>query len=293
MFDHFHPMFCAARQAQYEACSPPRPFAGECQHIVNRPTAFFNGVRIAYSVSGTAETTLIFIHGGMSDRSFWEGQHTFLAERFRVVALDLAGHGESGQNRQVWGMPQFGRVVVTVMDAEHVSRVVLIGNSLGGPAAIEAAVLLGTRVLSVVGVDTFQDMDRTMDMNQMLEAAKAWRRDFRGSIDQMLALLLHSDTTPSLYEDKRCRMSRMPVDSVCAMFRSFGDYDTAESARVLMVPVRCINGDRFPTDIPAIRRTLADFDAVVMLHTGHYPMLECPDEFNRQVAKTLRDLALY
>lgn len=80
----------------------------------------------------------------MSDRSFWDGQHAAFADRFRVIALDLAGHGESGQNRPEWGIPQFGRDVVAVMNAEHVSRAILIGNSLGGPAAVEAAIFVRT-----------------------------------------------------------------------------------------------------------------------------------------------------
>lgn len=147
--------------------------------MLSRTTASFDGVCIVYSVSGTADTTLVFVHGGMSDRSFWDGQHTFFAEQYRVIALDLAGHGESGQNRRVWGIPEFGRDIAAVMDAEYVSRSVLIGNSLGGPAAIEAALFTGTRVLAVIGVDTFHDMGRIMDSNQMLEAAEAWQRDFR------------------------------------------------------------------------------------------------------------------
>jgi len=226
--------------------------------MLSQTTASFDGVRIVYSMSGAAETVLVFIHGGMSDRSFWDAQHEFFAERFRVIALDLAGHGESGLNRKVWGIPEFGHDVAAVMNAEHVSRAVLIGNSLGGPAAIEASLLTGTRVIAVIGVDTFHDMGRTMDSNQMLETAEAWQRDFKGSMDQMLAMLLHPDTETSLYEDIRRRMSRMPIDAVCAMFRSFGGYDTAESARKLSVPVRCINGDRFPTDVAKIRRTLPD-----------------------------------
>jgi pimeloyl-ACP methyl ester carboxylesterase len=261
--------------------------------MLSRTTKSFDGVRIVYSVSGSAESTLIFVHGGMSDRSFWDKQHAYFAERFRVIALDLAGHGESGQNREVWGIPEFGRDIVAVMDAEHVSRAVLIGNSLGGPAAIEATVLTGKRVLAVIGVDTFHDMGRTMDADQILETAEEWRRDFRGSMDKMLGLLLHPDLEPALYADIRDRMSRMPIDSVCAMFRGFGGYDTAKSARDLTVPVRGINGDRFPTDVQVIRRTLKDFDAMVLPHTGHYPMLECPDEFNRQLEKTLRGLAIY
>jgi sigma-B regulation protein RsbQ len=258
----------------------------------NRTTISFDGVRIAYTESGTSETALLFIHGGMSDRSFWDGQHTAFAERFRVIALDLAGHGESGQNRRDWGIPQFGRDVVAVMDAAGVSYAVLIGNSLGGPAAIEAALITGTRVLAVIGVDTFQDMGQPMDPGRMAEMAEAWRRDFHGSMDQMLRALLYPDTVPSLYEDIRLRMSKMPLEAVCEMFRSFGGYDTAAAARKLRVPIRCINGDRFPTDIEAIRRVAPDFDAMVIPRTGHYPMLECPDEFNRLLGETLQNLAI-
>ncbi|MGA2168079.1 MAG: alpha/beta hydrolase [Terracidiphilus sp.] len=260
--------------------------------MLNRTTTSFDGVRIAYSLSGTAESALIFIHGGMADRSFWDGQHASFAGRFRVIAPDLAGHGESGQNRREWGIPEFGQDVAAVMDAERVSRAVLIGNSLGGPAAIEAALLAGTRVLAVVGVDTFHDMGRTMDANQMREVAEAWRRDFDGSLDQMLGALLYPDTEPSFYREIRQRMCRMPLETVCAMFRSFGGYDTGASARKLQVPVRCINGDRFPMDLQANRGILADFDAVVLPHTGHFPMLECPEEFNRRLGEILQGLSI-
>jgi pimeloyl-ACP methyl ester carboxylesterase len=260
--------------------------------MLNRANTSSDGVPIAYSVSGAAETALVFIHGGMSDRTFWDGQHAAFAESFRVIALDLAGHGESGLNRREWSIPQFGRDVAAVMDAERVSRAVLIGNSLGGPAAIEAALLTGTRTLAVIGIDTFQAMGPVADPDQARTLAETWRRDFPGSMDRMLGVLLHPDTEPSLYEDIRRRMSTMPLDAVCAMFEGFGGYDLGASARKLAVPLRCINGDRFPTDKEAVRRVVADFDAVVLPHTGHYPMLECPEEFNRQLRETLHGLAI-
>lgn len=209
-----------------------------------------------------------------------------------MISLDLAGHGESGHDRREWGIPQFGQDVAAVCDAECVTQAVLIGNSLGGPAAIEAALLMGTRALAVIGVDTFQDMGRIMDASQMRAAEEAWRRDFDGSLDQMLAVLLYPDTNPSLVQGLRQHMSRMQLETVCAMFRSFGGYDTGAAARKLSVPVRSINGDRFPTDLLEIRKTLANFDAVVLPHTGHFPMLECPQEFNRRLSEVLQGLSI-
>src|ERR1039457_6277399 len=92
-------------------------------------------------------------------------------------------------------------------------------------------------------------MGQTMDSTRMNQTAEAWRRDSQGMLDQMLRVLLYPDTAPSLVEDVRRRMSRMPLDAVCAMFRCFGGHDTWVPARRLRVPVRCINCDRFPTDV--------------------------------------------
>ena len=91
-----------------------------------------DGVPIAYSACGDGEPALVFIHGGLADLSFLaEWQPQAFAARHRVVAVDLAGHGESGAARPKWGMPQFGEDVRAAIEAEKIERLVLIGNSLG------------------------------------------------------------------------------------------------------------------------------------------------------------------
>ena len=115
-----------------------------------------DGVTLVYSTCGAGEPALLFVHGGLADRTFWDAQLKAFGGRHRVVALDLAGHGESGSNRTKWGMPEFGADVKAVADAEKLKKVIIFGNSLGGPVAVEAALLMPGRVLGVVGVDTFQ-----------------------------------------------------------------------------------------------------------------------------------------
>ena len=189
------------------------------------------------------------------------------------------------------GIPQFGRDAVAVMEAEHVSRAVLVGNSLGGPAAIEAALFAPERVLAVIGVDTFHTF-QTPPAEHTRKTAEAWEKDHEGSMDQMLRMLLHDDTDAALRADIRARMMRTPVVVACAMFRSFGGYGMAAAAAKMKQPIRAICGDKFPMDVAAIRRTVPDFDAVVLPHTGHYPMRECPAEFNRALEETLAALGV-
>lgn len=253
--------------------------------MFHRTTRSNDGVAISYSVSGTADTAVVLIHGGLCDRSFWDGQHGPFSDRFRVIALDLAGHGESGRDRTKWGIVEFAYDVLAVIEAERAPNVILVGNSLGGMVAIETALLAGTRAVEVIGVDTFQDLGRRIDPEWTKEQADAWRRDFDGTLDRMLAALFHSDAAPPLVADVRRRMSKTQVEIVCAMFISFAGYDTGASARQLRVPVRCINGDLYQTDTKANREVVTDFDAIVLPHTGHFPMLERPDEFNRRLAE--------
>jgi pimeloyl-ACP methyl ester carboxylesterase len=250
-----------------------------------------DGVTIVYSASGAGEVALVFIHGGLADRSFFDGQLKTFANRHRVIALDLAGHGESGANRTEWGIPGFGADVKAVVDAEQLKQVILFGNSLGGPTAVEAALLLHDRVLGVVGIDTFQSLVYSMTQEEARQRAEAFREDYPGSVKKMVKALFHPDAAPAVMAEAERRMQGTPPSAAHSLFLSLAGYMPATAVRKLEVPLRAINGDLFPTDIDAARKIKADFKVVVMKHIGHYPMLERPEEFNRHVSDVADELS--
>jgi pimeloyl-ACP methyl ester carboxylesterase len=246
-----------------------------------------DGVEIVYSAAGAGEPALVFVHGGLANRGFWDGQLEAFAGRHRTIALDLPGHGESGVNRKKWGLPEFGADVKTVIEAEKAKRVIIFGNSLGGPVAIEAALLLPGRVLGVVGVDTFQLLDYRTTPEAGRERARLFESDYPAALKQMVGMLFHGDADPAVVADAEKRMAGTSPVAAREMFMSIGGYDMGAAARRLTAPLRAINGDLFPTDIAANRKIKPDFDAVIMKHMGHYPMLERPDEFNRLAAEAV------
>jgi pimeloyl-ACP methyl ester carboxylesterase len=250
-----------------------------------------DGVEIVYSAIGAGEPALVFVHGGMANRGFWDAELAAFASRHRVIALDLPGHGESGQDRKKWGMPEFGADVRAVADAEKLKKLVLFGNSLGGPVAVEAALLLPGRALGVVGVDTFQELDEGRDAEPVKRRAEAFRKDYQGTIKQMVRMLFHPDADPALVADAERRMSGTKPEAAYGMMLSLAGYSTAGAVRKLTVPLRAINGDLYPTNVAGVRAVKPDFDVVVMKHMGHYPMLERSDEFNRLVAEVVASLA--
>ncbi|MGA5544814.1 alpha/beta fold hydrolase [Mycobacterium sp. NPDC051198] len=109
---------------------------------------------IRYTVSGTAGgPTFAFIHGWGCDRTDYDAVTSFLSDRYRVVAIDLAEHGESRSAREVWTIEEFARDVVAVLTAEVAQSVVVVGHSLGGAVAVETARLLPDAVSHVVALD--------------------------------------------------------------------------------------------------------------------------------------------
>ena len=111
------------------------------------------------------------------------------------------------------------------------------------------------------------------------------------SVKKMVKALFHPDAEPTLLAEAERRMQKTSPDAAYTMFLSLAAYNQAASARKLAVPLRAINGDLFPTNVDSVRKIKADFEAVVMKHMGHYPMLERPEEFNQLVADVARKLS--
>jgi pimeloyl-ACP methyl ester carboxylesterase len=184
------------------------------------------------------------------------------------------------------------------VDAENLKRVVILGNSLGGPVAVEAALLLPGRILGVVGIDTFQALGQTRtparereEARQLRDRAEAFRADYPAAMRTMVKMLFHADADAALVAEAEQRMLKTAPEVAYAMLNSLVGYDQEAALRRLSVPLRAINGDLYPTDVGAARKVKPDFDVIVMKHMGHYPMLERPGEFNRLVAAVVDALA--
>ena len=141
------------------------------------------GQRIAYQVSGAGDVTLVLIHGGFCDSSYWDNLLPVLVDDYRVITLDLAGHGRSSANRVEWTMEAFAGDVAAVIEQEDADNIVLIGHSLGGNAAPLVARRVGDRVKAVIGADTIVVV-RYAASQEILEAGMApFKADYATAMD--------------------------------------------------------------------------------------------------------------
>ena len=117
-----------------------------------------DGVEINYFVSGPNKEALVFVHGFSCSSKYWLAQLQHFSKKYTVVAIDLAGHGDSGSNRKAYNMDAFGKDVASVVNDLELEHVTLIGHSMGGPVIVEAANELGDKVDLLIGVDTMHDI---------------------------------------------------------------------------------------------------------------------------------------
>src|SRR6185295_17883455 len=128
----------------------------------------------------------------------WEEQLAHFSLTHQVVTLDLAGHGASGRNRREWTIGAFGDDVKAVVKALDLKRTVLIGHSMGGPVILEAARRMPDRVVGLVGVDTFHDVEKRLSPEQIQMWLGRWRSDFPGTVKGFVDLLLPKTADPAL-----------------------------------------------------------------------------------------------
>ena len=291
-------LFLVAIVAWTCACSPPAPdspppSSPAAEDDVSAPRVLrgravsADGVEIDYTATGQGELALVLIHGGFADATFWREQVEPLSESYRVVTLDLAGHGASGADRSAWSIDAFGEDVRSVVEELGLEAVVLVGNSLGGPVALAAAERLPGVARGLIAVDTFQDVTQRPSREQLEPFVRALREEFPRTCDAMVRQLLVPDTDAALAAWVHEKMCSFDAELAPKVVESFYDYDLGTQFAAAEVPVRAILGGLTPVALEANRALRPEFEAVVMEGLGHYPMLERPEEFNRHLTEAV------
>lgn len=260
-------------------------------HRIGVATSSVDGARIKYEISGDGEPTLVLIHGWACNRTFWRRQVDHFSSGHRVITIDLAGHGESGLGDRVWTIRNFAADVATVVRQSNSKSAVLIGHSLGGPIAVEAALLLPRQTAAVVGVDTFFDLWDSPSFTGLLHQLRTdWPTASKRFAQSMFNPRSDSALVSSVTKAMSSASPGMATDALGDLpvwWRTRFD----SVMRALQKPVGVIqasaNGHQ---RLETHRHSLARLDTAVVAGLGHFIMLADPDRFNTSLDSQLRRL---
>ena len=251
-----------------------------------------DGLSISYDVRGQGKTALVFVHCWACDRTFWREQVEPLSKKYRVVTVDLGGHGASGADRPKWTVAGLGGDVEAVVLALKLDRVVLVGHSMGGPVALDAARRMPGRVAGVVAVDSLHDVEKGIPRETAEKLAALYEEDFPGTMSAMVHAMFPRTADPSVVEFVATRAASARPGPAVALLRDYPDLDLASWMKAARVPVRAIQAGPplSPVTKLGTNRKYGNYDASFMDGVGHYLMLERPAEFNRRLEAAVAEV---
>jgi pimeloyl-ACP methyl ester carboxylesterase len=113
------------------------------------------GARVHYLAWGErGRPGLVFVHGGAAHAHWWSFIGPHFASEYRVAAIDLTGHGDSGRReaypREIWAE----EVIAVAADAGFDGPPIVVGHSMGGFVTITAAATFGSKLAGAVVLDS-------------------------------------------------------------------------------------------------------------------------------------------
>ena len=252
--------------------------------------ATIDGERIAYEVRGKGDLAIVLVHGWSCDRSYFQRQLETFSDRYTVVTLDLAGHGESTLGREDYTIALFGADVAAVVRKLDLKRVVLVGHSMGGDVVVAAARLLKGRVVGLIWLDDYKALGPPSSDAEIEAFAAKFRADFPRVTNLFVRSLFRADADPALVDRVARDMASAPpkvgVTSIESSFKYAREIPAALAE--LKLPVIAINADNGPTDVASLASH--GVKAIVMPGVGHFLMLENPKRFDELLASTIEEL---
>jgi pimeloyl-ACP methyl ester carboxylesterase len=239
-----------------------------------------DGVSIAYESHGNGRTAIVLIHGWSCDRRYWKGQIEYFAKDYKVVTIDLGGHGESGLGRSYWTIYSFGNDVADVIKEQKLERVVLVGHSMGGDVIADAALALPSRVAGLVLVDVYKKLGEGRPTEQIEAFIKELSTDFPTKVQSLVRSMFRPDADSALVNFVAKDMSSAPPAVALSAAKSSFTHSRqiTHDFEHLKLPVIAINPDNEPTDLESMRKH--GVDVIIMPKAGHFLMMEDPKRFN-------------
>ena len=192
-----------------------------------------NGVQMYWRSLGEGGTPLVVVHGGFGTVDTWGGLLEALAERRRVIAVELQGHGRTADVDRPFRRESFGDDLAALIEHLGLGQADLFGYSLGAGASLRAAIQHPDRIRKLVLVSTAYKSDGWFP--EVLEAmAQVGRAGFE-MMRQSPAYAAYAAVAPD-------------VDAFPALMDRTGEllrqpYDWTEQVRGLPMPVQLVYAD--------------------------------------------------
>ena len=249
-----------------------------------------NGETLHYEDAGSGPAVLL-IHSMGADVAMWRDQVAALSGRYRCIAFDCRGHGESTYNAR-FTVAGAAADLKAGLDALGVARCHLVGMAMGGPIAISFAAQWPDAVRSIAVADGFVDMRETGGA-RIPEWAKTIRSTTMADFGRRYAeMRLTPTASQEARDDLAAAIAKVPPEAYIDVMKAIFDRIafTGEAATI-RAPALVIWGEEDDVTPLPHSQQIADAIPGARLETipgaAHISNLDKPEAFNRLLADFL------
>ena len=263
------------------------------------------GEQLWYEDEG-AGCPVVLVHGWCMSSAVWKYQFDGLADSHRLLAPDLRGHGRSREISGQLNFESFAEDLIDLFDFLELSKVVLVGWSMGAQIALQSCAELSGRLAGMVLVsatprftasDDFPHGLACNEANGMrLKVQRNTQRALEGFYSRLFAEGELESHTPA--SDIRQLLSTIPSPDTAAVLDALEALARTDMRKLLAeiaIPTLVVNGalDRIclPQASRYLKEHIPDAEQTVFPHSGHAPFLTQSHQFNAEILRFTRSVS--
>jgi len=251
-----------------------------------------NGVEMYYEDAGIGDP-IVLVHGLGSYSGDWRPQIDALSRRYRVIALDLRGHGRSEKPPGPYSIAAFAADVASLIRSVHAAPAHVVGLSLGGAVAFQLAVDEPALVRSLTIVSSGPTFNGSSLRLRLMIVMRLFLLKTFGLPTLGRTIVKRLFPLPDQAPLRQAFLAHFVTNdprAYEASTRALVGWSVADRLATIACPVLVISGDRDYTTVDAKRpyvAALPNARLVVIENGGHACTLDQPAAVNRALAEFL------
>jgi len=259
--------------------------------------------KVYYEISGHGRC-LALIHGAWASHEWWRWQVPELSPNYRVLSLDVRGHGQSSPLEKPESINNFARDLETLLRKVGTDEVALIGWSMGGlismqycldnPAKVKALILIATRGHRNPKMKLkawLQDIQTRLSL--MMDFADYDAFVYQDQVEQEVKGMLSQATPKEVIDWIITDLANNPRKNFLEITRSIWDWEIGEGLKLINIPTLIMVGkedNRTPPEFSYyLQAKIPNSKLVIVEDCGHYLLMERPDIVNSEILSFLTD----
>jgi pimeloyl-ACP methyl ester carboxylesterase len=249
-------------------------------------TLLYKNSNISYSDSGEG-IAIVLLHGFLENKKMWKDYVTLFSKNYRVITIDLLGHGESDCLGYVHSMEENANVIHEILEHLKIEKAIILGHSMGGYVGLAFAELYPGQIQKLVLLNSTSKEDSAEKKLNRTRAIKAVKQNYVNFVSLAIANLF-SENNRTRFADEiekiKIQALKTPLQGIVASLEGMKIRKDRESIlKQNLFSTLLVLGKKDPVlnyeeNISQIENTTVE---LVSFEDGHMSQIENKEELKK------------